>query len=499
MPTGLRKQQSPFEKANVILELFATLEQAGVTFCHWKSNCRLEATLAGREDADVLVQRQDSAKFAVALESCGFKLTRSRMGIGHPGVFHAIGLDESSSQLVDLHACYQIVGGDSLVKNYRLEIEQSLFSPARTLHGVRVPAPEAELALFVWRTALKHVSPVEVLKSNLHYERTLEELRWLRETADVSKAEALSAMWFPEIEPGLFRQFLDAMENRNALARRIALGWKVAMRLRGLRRLNTIEALASRLWRLLPYAQRRFSQRRDLSLSAGGMIVALVGPKATGKSTIASELAAKLGRHLDVIHIHAGKPPSSALSLLPNLLVPIARRLFPHERLSEYENPGRRQKREFSLFYVVRMTLLAYDRKKLLRRALRRAVSGTIIISDRYPSDTQGAIDSSCFDEIAVKNCRSNLKRWLMKKEKAFYQGLPKPALVIRLSAPVETALQRDAERNKTGGPDAAAVLRRWDLENCAEFAGSTVITLNTAQSLDETVRKALHSVWVRL
>ncbi|XSC41939.1 hypothetical protein ACF1BQ_025130 [Bradyrhizobium sp. RDT10] len=132
------------------------------------------------------------------------------------------------------------------------------------------------------------------------------------------------------------------------------------------------------------------------------MIVALVGPKATGKSTIAHALATRLGGHLAVLPIHAGKPPATALTLLPRLLMPAARFLFSKERAGEYQKPERRRDKQYSLLYVLRMTLLAYDRRKLLGRALRAASAGSVVISDRYPSESVGTIDSCCFDEAAL-------------------------------------------------------------------------------------------------
>ena len=116
------------------------------------------------------------------------------------------------------------------------------------------------------------------------------------------------------------------------------------------------------------------------------------------------------------------------------------------------------------------MTLLAYDRRKLLGRALRAATAGSVVVSDRYPSERAGAIDSCCFDEAALAKCSSPLKRWLMNQERALYKGLPKPDLLLRLEAPIETTIERDARRLKQGGPDAAAVRRRWELESRPEF-----------------------------
>jgi hypothetical protein len=479
-----------------ILSLFRSLEQKGVRYCHWKSNIRLEATLAAAEDVDLLVDPHDASPFYAALLENGFGLTQSRSGIGHPGVIHALALDERSAELVHVHAYFQIVSGDSLVKSYRLPIERSLLKHTRYLHGVRVPTAEAELVLFALRIALKHVEPVEILMAQRDYRSISAELSWLRAAADPERSAELCTAWFPRIEAVLFRQLLDAIEIKRAVARRIVLGYRVAWRLRGLRRLNPILATVSRLRRVLSLLAQRVQGRSDLVLQTGGTIVALVGPKASGKSTLGQVLVTRLGEHLDVRRIHAGKPPATALTLLPRLVVPAARFLLPGERAGEYERPERRRERRYSLLYVLRMTLLAYDRRKLLTRAMRAATAGSIVISDRYPSRSVGSIDSCCFDEQALAKCNSRLKRWLMNRERALYKDLPSPDLILRLVAPIETTLERDARRLKQGGPDAKALRRRWELEGRCEFSGTPVIQIDTDQPLHATVRAAIGAVW---
>lgn len=483
----------------IIRNLFGSLEQKAIRYCHWKSNIRLEQTLAAADDIDLLVDQRDAALFQAALLENGFKLAQSRSGIGHPGVFHALGLEEPSLELVHVHAYFQIVSGDSLVKNYRLPIERFLLDHTRYLHGVRVPTPEAELVLFALRVALKHTAPIEILMANRDYRSTSSELGWLRGSANATGAEVLCSTWFPGVEPQLFRQLLDAIEADGAVIRRTIIGWRIARRLRGLRRLSPMLAAASRLWRVLALLANRLRRRKDLVLQTSGLIVALVGPKAVGKSTISQELADRLGQHLDVLRIHVGKPPPTAVTLLPRLLVPLARRLFSNERAGEYEKPERRRRKRYSLLYVLRMTLLAYDRRRLLCRALREATAGSIVISDRYPSERSGAIDSGCFDEEALEKCRSLLKRRLMILERSLSRDWPKPGLLLCLEAPIKTTIERDARRMKQEGPDAAAVVRRRELESRPQISGTPVIVIDTDRPLEETARTAVGAVWCAL
>jgi thymidylate kinase len=483
----------------VIRNFINSLEKKGVRYCHWKSNIRLTDTLAGVEDIDLLVDRNHAKAFYASMAEHGFKPAQSRAGIGHPGVFHALALDEASGELAHLHAYYQIVSGDSLVKNYRLKIENMLLADTIDMHGVKVPSREAELVLFALRIALKHVSPVEIMMVSRHYGAICNELIWLRGEADAGKAAAVCAAHFPAIEPLLFEQLLNAVTSEKALAQRIILGWRVAWRLRAQRRLGSVHAAVSRLWRVFALLLGRFRRRRDLALQTGGMVVALVGPKATGKSTLSSALAKRLGSELNVHRIHAGKPPATALTLLTRVLIPVARRIFRNERPSEYQKPERRQAQNYSLLYVFHMALLAYERRKLLDRAFRMAAAGDIVVSDRYPSASTGAIDSSSFDDAAVAKSGSAIKRWLMNTERALYKGMPKPDLVIRLMAPMDTAIQRDASRIKEGGPDAQAVQRRWAFETESDYFGVPVKPVDTNRPIGETVRDVVSKVWAAL
>lgn len=482
-----------------IRHLLASLDRLDVRYCHWKSNIRLGDSLAGTGDLDLLVDRRDAARFRAALIENGFKLAQNGTGAGHPGVFHAFALDPERARLIHVHAYFQIVTGDSLAKSYRLPFEEALLANTRQLHGVPVPAAEAELVLFTLRIALKHTSLAEVLLVRRYYGGVPRELNWLRAAADPLAAEAVWKAWLPDATAGLFRDLMDAIAEPDALARRIRLGRRVARHLRGWRRLGALSAAASRSWRVAALALARLRRRRGLYPSASGIIIAFVGPKATGKSTLSAATARCLGQHFNVRCVHVGKPPVTALSLLPRLFLPLARRLLPGQRSGEYEKPERRQDKSYSLLHVLRTTVLAHDRRSLLRRCWRHAAAGSIIIADRYPSASIGATDSSRFDNVALARCGSRLKRWFMERERAVYSSLPPPGLVIRLAAPIETSIRRDAERDKEDGPDSAAVARRRQMETDTEFAGVRVITVDTDQPLEQTLQAVMRAVWAAI
>src|SRR3546814_19663093 len=100
--------------------------------------------------------------------------------------------DNATGDVVDLPADRQIVSGVSIVKIYRFPYERLLLGSTCRLEGVRGPDPSAELALFVLRISLKHVSPIEILKTNRSYSKVVAELAWLSERGDSAQADRKS-------------------------------------------------------------------------------------------------------------------------------------------------------------------------------------------------------------------------------------------------------------------------------------------------------------------
>lgn len=491
VPGGL-----PADCQQPLRALIEDLNASGVRYCHWKSNIRLRESLRGDGDLDLLVHREDARIFETSLSCCGFKTAVSRGGLAHPGVFHAFALNDAATGLVHVHAYFCVVSGDSLVKTHRLSVEQDLLDGDHVMDGLPVPSPEAELAFFALRILLKSLHPIEVLMVSRGYDDVWTEINWLLQRADLQGASDLWRAWMPGTKSPALDAAVAVISEPRAWFRRLLLGVKIAAALRSRRRIGILAGERERWHRVVTLGIGHVLKRSDLVPRTGGLVVAIVGPKAVGKSTLGTELVRRLGRDLDVRRVHLGKPPPTFLSIPFWLLVPLARRIWRSERAGEYEKPERRREGRYSLVYVLRMVLAAHDRVALIRRCWKAAANGTIIVTDRYPSETPGTIDSSCFNDRAIADCRSPLKRWLMRREQSLYTGLARPDLVIRLTASPDTAVRRDALRKKEGGPDADAVLRRWRMETSAEFGDVPSVVVDTERTIDESAAELTRIVW---
>ena len=134
---------------------------------------------------------------------------------------------------------------------------------------------------------------------------------------------------------------------------------------------------------------RSRGERKALTPAGGGAVIAFVGPEATGKSTMLADVEHWLGAHYTVHRVHAGKPPSTWLTVVPNLLLPALRSLLPDQRSTKVtaREPCEEDvsSKPFPLLFGIRSVFLAHDRRALLTRAFSRSANGAIVLSDRYP------------------------------------------------------------------------------------------------------------------
>jgi thymidylate kinase len=220
-------------------------------------------------------------------------------------------------------------------------------------------------------------------------------------------------------------------------------------------------------------------------------LIAFVGSEATGKSTILNEVEGWLGRTQRVRRVHAGKPPSTPITFVPHVLLPAIRRLFPEQRTLRVE--GRNEdgdgstRKTYPLLFGVRSVMLAYERRALISRAV-RAGRGTVVLSDRYPSDTSGAPDGPQLAHLPMPAGRFSVRRVLARMEGRLYHDIPAPDLVFHLSAPLEVTLARNAARDKREPEDY--VRFRHELSTRLRFDGAPVYPIDTDRDLELVVKE---------
>lgn len=490
---------------STVSSLFERLNSSGVRYCHWKSNWILEDSLAGKTDIDLLVHRQDAPCFRRVLQELGFRPAVEHGSAPLPSVEHQHALDQASGELVHVHSYLRVLTGGSLAKNYHLPLEGMLLGGVARAGVVNVPSRGAELIVFVLRMSLKHTTLAELVLLKRDWENVRREAAWLVTDEARAEAEALLPVWLPGFEARLFVSALDALRTPASLGRRFVLGRRVRAQLRPYARRGRVGAwlVEARAFASKALYRSRGS-RKALAPAGGGAVIAFVGPEATGKSTMLAEIEGWLGAHYTVRRVHAGKPPSTVLTAVPNLLLPALRSLLPGQRstsvtasrVSEDGAEGATSK-PFPMLFGIRSVLLAYDRRALLTRAYASSANGEIVLSDRYPSVERGALDGAQLGYGDQPVPGGTVRRWLARVEVRLYRDVPPPDLVIYLTAPLEVALERNRSRAKFE-PESYLFTRHARSSNL-EFDRVPVHKVETNRPLDELTREIRGVVWEAL
>lgn len=493
-------QCSPLAAIETILRQF---DQSAISYCHWKSNYHIEYALTGREDVDVLVAEDDFPRFVAILLEQGFKQADSVSNRMQPGVFHFLGNDAATGTLINVHAYTRILTGDHFLKNWALPLEQMLLAETVLECGIRVAARSSELIVFVFRNMIKHTTLMDIyLSGGARAQRAVaEEFRWLVSGLDVDTALAKLAQYFPEVPAADFREAMELLASGSSLYRRIALGQRFKRHLRKYRRYSPLRQTVLTLVAVGRMAVNRIAHKeKHMNLLTGGKIIALVGPQATGKSTLAGALKSWLGQELAVRRIHAGKPPATWLTFLPNRVIPMVRVMMPNYTSVKVEKEAESADfSNFPLIFLVRKVMIAHERYRLLRSIYQQSRTGKLIISDRYPSDVVGAIDGATFRDEAISNESSALKRFLMRLERHYYRKICPPDLVLQLTVSVEKAVERNLTRNKKGNQTTEYVRIRHTMQTKPEFHHCPVVKLSTDRDFDDFLIDVKQEVWRRL
>jgi len=484
-----------------ISSLIEELNKSGIRYCHWKSNFALAETVSGQTDIDLLVHRKDANLFRTILSQLCFRPAITTDGGAFPSMEHYFALDEESGVLVHVHAYFRVITGESLAKNYRFPIEEMLLQNTREVDSVRVPTKSAELVVFTLRMMLKHTSLMELVLLARYWNQVQREIKWLLETDSIDETISLVNCWLPSLDADLFSDCVAALKSTAPLFHRIRLGHQLRSQLSPYARHSIIRAWLSGVQKFTIMLFRRLTRsEKGMVPLGGGAIIAFVGSEATGKSTLLAETRGWLGEHFAVKQIHAGKPKSTILSLVPNLLVPALRSILPSYRSSHVEfqyvskEQSEKSRRDYPLIFAIRSALLAHDRRSLLTRAFGRAANGTIVLCDRYPSVLSGAPDSPQLSHLPVSQSRYSVRRWLAHIEARLYREIPPPDLVIYLSAPLQVTVSRNATRGKKEPEEY--VRQRHARSSNLEFKKTPIYKINTDQPLDQTVLEVKRAIW---
>lgn len=445
-----------------LVALFQALNEAGVRYCHWKSNVRLDESLHGQTDLDLLIWREDAAAFRRILAAHDVKPTLPAPGKAYPGLENFLGHDQRDGRIFHLHAHYQLVLGEQYVKNYRLPLERTFVDSARLYLGVKTPAPALEVSILALRALLKYRQRdafLALLRGDARGglpAAIVDEFRFLLAQCDQASVARALQQQAPFLPAGTILDLLTAVSGLRISPRYLlALRGQVLAALKPFQRTSRWRArwhyyrAATAESRLVKrYRRLRRAPKERQTPASGGLALAIVGADGAGKSTVVRETVGWLGKRFSVrVYYLGSSQPGLVAGTLKSVARGMARAHAGARRLLGQGNPvtraiwsGRMLLKNLSYVAVGR------ERWRRYRAGQRMAANGAIVIYDRYPlPDLPVNGRPADGPRIAYANRRPHgrLTAALSAWEQRYYRRIAPPENLIVLQVSPEVSLAR--------------------------------------------------------
>ena len=446
-----------------IVNLFNTLNKEGVRYCHWKSNCRLNRSIRGLTDLDLLIDSSHGQQFRLILFQHNLKPINSPQALQYPAVEDYLGFDSETGRLFHLHVHYQLILGEQVVKNYRLPLEEAFLNNVQYYQQlVKIPVPELELVVLAIRALLKYrdrdaVKDILSIRSPGIPTEIRHEIEYLLGQADWARISYVLNNYVGFVSPEII---LDLLKTVVKSPRAGFVFYRLRGRLRS--ELSTYQRNSRfqafyRYWgflikQRLPFQKQGFPKKIP---ATGGHILAVVGADGAGKSTVIGELYKWLSWKLKTYRNYMGSQQPSSVTRLLELCSRIVSKVC---RLwggfaGENNVPGR------SLLALQRFSRNLYhlsvgqDRYRRYIIAKRQAGQGAIVLCDRYPLEAIWRVmEGRPMDgpQIAVEAGLKMdwLTRWFSKMEQNTYRKIHPPDYIFILHVSPQVSLQRKPDHD---------------------------------------------------
>ncbi len=449
----------------LVRELVAALSDAGVGYCHWKSNAAIERAEQGETDLDLLVSRDQARKFVAVLSSCGFFEAVRPRSPAVPGTSDFMGYDMVADRFVHVHAHYQMVLGHDRTKNFRIPIERPYIDSSSVDRLLPTPAPEFEYVVFVIRMVLKYAIADEIFWAAARGRRAgpkpseMEELEALGSHVDRERVRAVLSDHIPYIGPQVFEMAEAVVRGELGVWRRVRVAKRLRKDLEAQVRKGPLFDSLLRVWRRgVVMIQRRRGVPSRYQLATGGAMIAILGGDGSGKTTVLAELEGWLSELFDVKQVHLGKPKWSwttySIRGMLKIMGPIRSPLGSGRDAADDPAELRR---------LIWLACQARDRYRAFKRVRRYANRGGLVISDRYPHPALRLMEVPQIERLTDGQPRSRFIKRLIRAEERFHSMISQPDVVVVLKLEPEEAGRRKTDEDYEYVVKRAADI--WDVD----------------------------------
>ena len=471
-------------------DLFTSWNDAGLLYCHWKSNEHLLPGLDGDTDLDVLLSRDDQPKGEVILHELDFLQCKSQYGSRYPNVDDWIGFDNETGTLIHLHLHYALVTGHKGLKEYELPWAERALQ-TRILdeeHGVYIMEPNLEMVTLFTRIGLKagFLEIARCWKGSFKFPKdTLCEIVWLKERADMQKVHGLLVEYYgndAETVSKIIGQ--DTIDSSSYLKlRKIAeRAFKDCSRVKHFMRLKEVSFFLYHTCLKKTIKRYKTVMTKKVPISEKGLTVAFLGQDGAGKTTVTKNLIKWWSWKMDVRYVYLGSGEN----------------YFSIKRTIVNKMPSK------GVFKIVRFIIALTDVRDITKKAYRNickaekyASKGGVVIFDRfpqmkYPGICDGPKIRCKLNELFGNGFVARLLVPLAKSEEKYIKRIIEyhPNMVFKLILPPEESIRRKPQES------LEAVTKKHEIVKSLEFPGSDVYTIDATMPFNDEMVMIKYAIW---
>ncbi|MBQ9117469.1 MAG: hypothetical protein IJY04_10630 [Clostridia bacterium] len=496
---------------DICKKLFTAWNEAGVRYCHWKSNEHLEEGLDGLTDLDIYVVPEDREKAEALLTASEYLKFIPQKGARYPNVDEWIGFDYATGALVHVHQHYQIITGTKFTKEYVFPID-GLLTDTRVIDGetgVYIAAPEVEIIILYCRIALKATDKKHI-KPDGDYQK---EIDYLKERMDSDKVRENCTV-FAGINGAELYSLIEKTAPTEAEWYR---GYLTVHRL--LKKYKKTSSFNAKLrkkyfiyrsmWNAAKRKYLHITPIKRKTPPAGGMSICFIGADGSGKSTVSIDIKKWLNWKIEAERFYLGSgdhyngivkrllakgkskskgssAPEAASEGNVSSDKPKAKRKLSLK--------GRLLRFGFNILQCVYLRQIAERSLKELKRAKKYEKKGGIALFDRFPQNQfEGMYDGPKIrcrypdGGVFVRSQAKREERAIVKAQK--YQ----PALTFKLLLPPEESVRRKPDHTIEEVAPKAAITEKLVFEN------STVVDIDATQPYDSELLEIKRKIWAQM
>lgn len=503
--TTISASNLPVRKVPLIDDLLTLLHAQRISYCHWKSNEHLDASMTADTDLDILFNENQKDELEVLLMKLGFKKFDSIRQKQYKDIEDFIGLDLHSGKVVHLHSHYRLTLGEPYLKSYQLDLHNKILEGRvwDDEFGIYRSDPNMELILLFIREALKIRNRDVIkmyLKNKIYYSANLiREYNWLKQRCSNEDIETILKGIFTNYLPVFFIVF--GKFNRIEL---LKLSVIIKKEFSKYRQFTPLSALARRWYREVSVKfYRKTSRLLNRPIMShrinprGGLIIGVVGADGSGKSTVTANLHKTFEKKLDVYKIYFGR--GAGRVSLPRKILFGFKKLFVRDQSQKQSKEsckkvsGARKGFIANVYKCIEALIVANEKRNNLALMQVAKKKGMLVICDRFPQNQVMAYnDGPLLNHLSTS--RNILFRAVAKKEARAYalaEASP-PDVLFKLIAGAEVV-----EARKPGEHSLETLQKKIaGFRNLKVSEKCKVVSVDAAQPLEEVLFIAKKEIW---